>query len=180
MSLVQTLRSSAVLLGRVRPRIHSAAARPTKIKGPEYDVTPSECIVVGVPHLQFDPRLKRHFKHEEQVLAHDSTNLDLKVGDTLLLKKMSQPFLPSVQFEVIRLIQKFGDAQDPLTGDAVTAEDYRSHEHAVAEVYGGSGPFDYAQAPPRGRLEGTKDFTDKVTYYRWHKFGKKDDYSLVS
>ncbi|XP_059081469.1 uncharacterized protein LOC131879226 isoform X2 [Tigriopus californicus] len=166
MSLVQTLRSSAVLLGRVRPRIHSAAARPTKIKGPEYDVTPSECIV--------------HFKHEEQVLAHDSTNLDLKVGDTLLLKKMSQPFLPSVQFEVIRLIQKFGDAQDPLTGDAVTAEDYRSHEHAVAEVYGGSGPFDYAQAPPRGRLEGTKDFTDKVTYYRWHKFGKKDDYSLVS
>lgn len=93
---------------------------------------------------------------------------------------MSQPFSPSVQFEVIKLIQRLGDVQDPLTGELVTPEDYRSHQDAIAEVYGGSGPFDYAQAPPRGRLEGTKDFTDKVTYYRWHNFGKKDDYSLVS
>jgi small subunit ribosomal protein S17 len=39
--------------------------------------------------------------------------------------------------------------------------------------------FRYDKAPPRGWQEGKRDFTEKVTYYRWHVFNKKDDYSLV-
>ena len=34
------------------------------------------------------------------------------------------------------------------------------------------------EAPARGRLEGTRDFTDKPTYRRWHDFEKTDPYSI--
>ena len=40
--------------------------------------------------------------------------------------------------------------------------------------------FDYDVAPPRGWQEGKKDFTDKVTYYKWHVFDDTDDYALIS
>ena len=48
-----------------------------------------------------------------------------------------------------------------------------------AKLYGAdSNNFDYENAPPRGRLEGTRDFTDKPTYRKWHKFEKDDPYGI--
>jgi hypothetical protein len=49
----------------------------------------------------------------------------------------------------------------------------------VARLYGAKEDnFDYDSAPARGRLEGTRDFTDKPTYRRWHNFDKTDPYSI--
>ena len=58
----------------------------------------------------------------------------------------------------------------------------------MAEWHGGRADgqdagFVYDEAPDRGWQEGKKDFTDKVTYYKWHGFKKKkakDDYALQS
>ena len=56
---------------------------------------------------------------------------------------------------------------------------YRKDLLEEAKLYGAdSNNFDYENAPPRGRLEGTRDFTDKPTYRKWHKFEKDDPYGI--
>jgi len=40
--------------------------------------------------------------------------------------------------------------------------------------------FSYEDAPPRGWQEGTKDFTNRRTYKKWHQFKKEDKYGIVS
>ena len=48
-----------------------------------------------------------------------------------------------------------------------------------AKLYGADiNNFNYDEAPERGRLEGTRDFTDKPTYRKWHKFEKDDPYGI--
>ena len=48
-----------------------------------------------------------------------------------------------------------------------------------AKLYGADiSNFDYEGAPDRGRLEGTRDFTDKPTYRKGHNFEKDDPYGV--
>ena len=51
----------------------------------------------------------------------------------------------------------------------------------IARRYGVSeSDFSYEKAPERGRLEGSKDFSNRRTYKKWHHFKKEDKYGLTS
>ena len=57
---------------------------------------------------------------------------------------------------------------------------YRSAMAKEADLWGDSKNFDYASAPKRGSQRGKRDFSDNVTYNKWHVFDKKDDYDISS
>ena len=70
-----------------------------------------------------------------------------------------------------------------MSGRPVCQEEYRDEMSALAALYGPNPEaFDYSTAPARGWQRGRRDFTDRVTYYKWHVFNQKheDGYSVVS
>lgn len=80
---------------------------------------------------------------------------------------------------VEKVVFQFGDIIDPLTGKSVVVGQYREHIDKANEAFGKSrNAFDYDKAPPRGRLEGIRDFTNEETYIKWHEDGKNDPYAV--
>ncbi len=191
-SSLASLSKRVLLLGRVRPRVHSVIARPTRPAGPAQDVTPDNAVVVRVPTLEFDDFFKRYFRHETDILAAvddaaDAPSSDrCREGDTVLVRRVedaSGAGQKNVDFRVEEVVSRLGDARDPFTGESVVGDVYRAQMAEIAAAYGGAPPgaFDYEKAPPRGRLEGTREFADKVTYNKWHEFkDTKDPYALQS
>jgi hypothetical protein len=88
----------------------------------------------------------------------------------------------NVDFEVSEVVFKLGDVKDPVSGEFVSGDQYRTQMAEIAEAYGKNPDgFDYDSAPERGWQEGKRAFTDKVTYNKWHNFKKhKDNYNLVA
>lgn len=69
-----------------------------------------------------------------------------------------------------KIIYKFGDVIDPITAKSVVADKYRDDIDEKNRLYGKvNTAFEYEKAPPRGRLEGKRDFTDKPTYTKYYK-----------
>ncbi len=73
-----------------------------------------------------------------------------------------------------------------MSGKSVWQGEYRDDLEEMAALYGKhEDAFDYDKAPARGWQEGKRDFSARVTYYRWHSFEKfnknkkPDDYSLI-
>lgn len=74
---------------------------------------------------------------------------------------------------------QYGDVVDPISGKTVVVGRYRDQVTAANEAFGKSeSGFDYDKAPPRGRLEGTRDFTDQETYIKWHDDGKDQPFAV--
>ena len=72
-----------------------------------------------------------------------------------------------------------GDITDPLTGKKVVVSKYREDVEFTMELYGKSDKaFSYDKAPPRGRLEGTKDYTHGETYIKYHDDGKDQPFAV--
>lgn len=68
---------------------------------------------------------------------------------------------------------------DPITGKSVVVGKYREDIEAANELFGKSDSgFDYKKAPPRGRMEGKRDFSNEETYVKWHEDGKDQPYAL--
>ncbi len=54
--------------------------------------------------------------------------------------------------------------------------EYRSRAEAVDRLYGRNPRgYDRSKARERGWQSGRRDFTDRVTYYKWHVFDPKHD-----
>lgn len=86
-----------------------------------------------------------------------------------------------VTHQVLDVIHQLGDIKDPLSSKSVVVDRYRDEIARTAKRYGPSeSDFDYETAPPRGRLEGTKDFTNRRTYKKWHSFKKNDKYGILT
>ena len=51
-----------------------------------------------------------------------------------------------------------------------------------ADLWGNSHNFDHSSAPARGWQKGKRDFSENVTYNKWHVFkqSKKDSYDIQS
>lgn len=183
-----SLKNKEVLVGTVMPRFNNVMAKPFNPGDVEAHKrpTPQDAIMVRIPTLEFDERLKRFYRHETDLLAFDPEST-AKSGDTVVLTKMQKAEAKDIIFELKRVVFKCGDVVDPISGEPVRADKYRSdlthkkekigrREDAVSQAY------EYEKAPARGRLEGSRDFSDKATYYRWNNFKPKDkdDYSLVA
>ena len=189
-----------VIVTHFRELIMAAQARVLKngiLLGQVIPSTLTQAIKVQVPYFVFDGVLKAYFKKAEDFIAHDVENL-CKTGDLVIIKKLEKPEKKEITHTVTERIFRLGDVQDPISGEMVVGTQYRfvtTHQNfpsrsntlfccrsdllEEARLYGADiSNFDYEGAPDRGRLEGTRDFTDKPTYRKWHKFEKDDPYGV--
>ena len=94
---------------------------------------------------------------------------------------MAKPHANDVLFQLERVVFSLGDVKDPISGKYVSADQYREEMEEIARAYGQEElNFDYEKAAERGAQSGIRDFSDHVTYYKWHVFrqSKQDKYGL--
>lgn len=117
----------------------------------------------------------QHFPEQDHVFAHDPDKL-CKTGDYVLVRKLPEKLTTLITHKVERIVYKMGDVIDPITGKSVVMDQYRDEMEETNRLYGKSkSAFDYKKAPPRGRLEGDRDLTDKPTYTKYHNDGDTSD-----
>lgn len=110
--------------------------------------------------------------------AHDPDKT-CKVGDVVLIRELPQKMTTLITHKVERVMYKLGDVIDPITNKPVVVSQYRDEMDENVDLYGRlPSAFDYKKAPPRGRLEGIRDFTDKGTYTKYHDDGTNDPYAV--
>lgn len=97
----------------------------------------------------------------------------------MLIKELPQKLTRLITHSLDEIVFPMGDVMDPITGKMVTAGKYREDIEDANKLYGKSKEaFDYEKAPPRGRLEGTQDFTHGETYIKYHEDGKDQPFAV--
>lgn len=92
---------------------------------------------------------------------------------------MPQKLTKLITHSVQEIVYPLGDVTDPITGKKVVVGKYRDDIDETNKLFGKSeNAFDYAKAPPRGRLEGTKDFSHGETYIKYHDDGKDQPFAV--
>lgn len=120
----------------------------------------------------------KYFKTDRYVFAHDPHKL-CKAGDVVLVKELPEKLTRQVTHSIENIVFKYGDIVDPITGKNCVVGKYRDQIEAANQLYGkADSAFDYKKAPPRGRLEGTRDFTHQETYIKWHEDGKDQPFAV--
>jgi small subunit ribosomal protein S17 len=153
---------NSILLGQVLPSTLKTAVK------------------VQVPYFVFDKNLKAYFKKTETFVAEDMVT-GCKTGDLVLIQKLAKQDKKEITHSVAELVTRLGDVKDPISGEMVVGPDYRKEMLEEAKLYGADKEnFNYKDSPARGRLEGTRDFTDKPTYRKWHNFEKDDPYGVLN
>lgn len=90
---------------------------------------------------------------------------------------MDQKKTTLITHSIEKTVHKFGDIFDPISQKLVVANEYRDDIEKRNQLYGKvDSAFDYSKAPPRGRLEGKRDFSDKPTYTKYYD-GCNDPYA---
>jgi len=157
-----------------------AILKNTVLLGQVIPSTLRHAVKVQVPYFEFDKSMKAFFKKTETFLAEDNGKL-CKTGDMVIIGQLGigEKKVKDVTHKVQDMVFKLGDIKDPISGEMVVGPDYREEMKEIARLYGDKKEnFKYEEAPERGRLEGTRDFTDKPTYVRWHEFETTDPYSV--
>jgi small subunit ribosomal protein S17 len=153
---------NSILLGQVLPSTLKAAVK------------------VQVPYFVFDQNLKAYFKKTETFIAQDRLK-GCKTGDLVIIQKLNKQDKKEITHSVAELVTRLGDVKDPISGEMVVGPDYRKDMLEEARLYGAEQEnFKYEDSPARGRLEGSRDFTDKPTYRKWHNFEKDDPYGVLN
>lgn len=120
----------------------------------------------------------QYFNEFQYIFAHDPTNL-CKTGDVVLIKELPKRLSTLITHTVDKVVYPLGDITDPISGKKVVVGQYRDQVEEVNRMFGKSeNAFDYDKAPPRGRLEGTRDRTDKEVYIKYHEDGKDHPYAF--
>lgn len=109
----------------------------------------------------------------------DDPNKVCKAGDIVLIKELPQRITRLITHEIEEVVFPLGDVTDPVTGKKCVVGKYRDQIDEATELFGRRpGAFDYNKAPPRGRQEGKRDFTNSVTYLRYHDDGSEEPYAV--
>ena len=138
-----------------------------------------QAIKVRVPHYEWNAYFKAYFKNETDFVVHDPSK-ECQTGDTVIIKTLEKQWKKDITHQVQERLYKLGDMQDPVSGQMVVTNRYRERQKEMAKIYGeNEDGFDYDKAPARGVQAGIRDFSDKPTYRRWHKFDEVDPYSRV-
>lgn len=120
--------------------------------------------------------MKQYFEEHDHVFAYDPDK-KVKTGDIVLIRQLPEKKTTLITHSVEKIIYKLGDVIDPITNKPVVSDQYRDVIEEKNRLYGKvDTAFDYKKAPPRGRLEGTRDFTDKPTYTKFYE-GCDDPYA---
>lgn len=122
--------------------------------------------------------LLQYFKKDTFFFAHDPQKI-CKTGDVVLIRELPERMTRLITHSVEKVVYPLGDITDPLTGKKVVVGKYREDIEMANQLFGKSEKaFDYDKAPPRGRLEGTKDFTHGETYIKYHEDGKDQPFAV--
>lgn len=133
---------------------------------------------IRIRRMELDTNLNMYFKKDEFYFAHDPQKL-CKTGDIVLIKKLPEKLTRLITHKVEEVVYPMGDITDPISGKKVVVGKYRDQIEESNKLFGKSKKaFDYSKAPPRGRLEGKKDFTDQETYIKYHEDGKDQPYAV--
>ncbi|KAK8739942.1 hypothetical protein OTU49_003275 [Cherax quadricarinatus] len=128
---------------------------------------------VRVQRMKFDSNLNMYFSEHKHYYAHDPEQ-QCKDGDIVLIKELPEKMTKAITHSLVKMIYKYGDVVDPISGKKVVLNKFRDQVSKRNEMFGvaedGSGGFNYAEAPDRGWQEGKKDLTHKVGYKKWHVF----------
>jgi len=68
-----------------------------------------------VPQYKFDSFLRKHFRDNDPIIAHDPKN-ECRDGDWVLLRKLDSRFSLEIDYQVEKIVYKAGNIIDPLTG----------------------------------------------------------------
>ncbi|XP_055378927.1 28S ribosomal protein S17, mitochondrial [Condylostylus longicornis] len=128
--------------------------------------------------MDFDKNLNMYFHKDEFIFAHDPEK-KCKSGDIVLVKELPERLTRLITHSIQEIIYPLGDITDPITGKKVVVGKYRDEIEHTNKLYGKSDKsFSYEKAPPRGRLEGTRDFTHGETYIKYHEDGKDQPFAV--
>lgn len=120
----------------------------------------------------------QYFKKDTFFFAHDPQKI-CKTGDVVLIRELPERMTRLITHSVEKVVYPLGDITDPITGKKVVVGKYREDIEMANQLFGKSEKsFDYDKAPPRGRLEGTKDFTHGETYIKYHEDGKDQPFAV--
>lgn len=102
---------------------------------------------------------------------------DVKSGDIVVVRQLPEKKTTLITHSIEKILYRLGDVTDPITQKSVVGTEYRDDINARNKLYGEvKTAFDYKKAPPRGRLEGSRDLTDKPTYTKYYE-GCEDPYA---
>lgn len=133
---------------------------------------------IRVRRMELDTNLNMYFKKDEFYFVHDPSK-KCKTGDIVLIKELPQKLTRLITHSIEEIVYPLGDVTDPITGKKVTAGKYREDVEEANRLFGkSSGAFDYEKAPPRGRLEGSRDFSHQETYIKYHEDGKDQPFAV--
>lgn len=111
-------------------------------------------------------------------MTHDPSKLG-KTGDVVLIEKLKEQFNMEITHNLTKVVYPMGDITCPLTGKKVVVGQYRDQIESKMNLFGKSKKaFNYEKAEPRGRLEGTQDFTHGETYIKYHEDGKPQPFGV--
>ncbi|XP_016953363.1 28S ribosomal protein S17, mitochondrial [Drosophila biarmipes] len=133
---------------------------------------------IRIRRMELDKNLNMYFKKDEFYFAHDPQKV-CKTGDVVLIRELPERLTRLITHNVEKVVYPLGDITDPLTGKKVVVGKYREDIEMTNQLFGkAEKAFDYEKAPPRGRLEGTKDFTHGETYIKYHEDGKDQPFAV--
>lgn len=116
----------------------------------------------------FEKKNQQFFEEQTTVYASDPEK-KVKTGDIVLVRQLPEKKTTLITHAVEKIVYRLGDVIDPITTKPVVRDEYRDIIAERNELYGKvENSFDYEEAPARGRLEGTRDLTDKPTYTKYH------------
>lgn len=108
------------------------------------------------------------FEEQTSVFAYDPEK-NVKTGDIVLVRQLSEKKTTLITHAIEKIVYRLGDVIDPITQKPVVRDEYRDIINERNELYGKvENAFEYEKAPARGRLEGTRDLTDKPTYTKFY------------
>lgn len=172
-----------MLMGQCIPCIKHNASK-IRIRRMELDKNLNmvrNCVVVFLLGMEYSLVLfyiLQYFKKDTFFFAHDPQKI-CKTGDVVLIRELPERMTRLITHSVEKVVYPLGDITDPITGKKVVVGKYREDIEMANQLFGKSeNAFDYDKAPPRGRLEGTKDFTHGETYIKYHEDGKDQPFAV--
>lgn len=108
---------------------------------------------------------------------HDPDKI-CKSGDVVLIKELPQKMTCLITHAIEEIVYPLGDITDPMTNKKCVVGKYREQIEEANEIFGKlPTAFDYEKAPPRGRMEGKRDFSNNYTYIKYHDDGTEQPYA---
>uniref|UniRef100_A0A336LUZ8 CSON005318 protein n=1 Tax=Culicoides sonorensis TaxID=179676 RepID=A0A336LUZ8_CULSO len=154
-----------------------AAARSSMLLGTVWPCVKKNAAKIRVKKMVLDTNLNMYFNEHEYIFAHDPQKL-CKTGDIVLIKELPKKLTTLITHKVDKIVYPLGDIVDPITGKKCVVGKYREEIEERNKLFGKKETaYDYEKQPPRGRLEGTRDITDKPVYIKYHEDGKPDPYA---